>query len=206
MEHAAFTIAGASGRLSPAPGQPGPRARPRRSYGGIWVLRASPAQSLLLFIAGRLTSLGTWCCLWALEGGKWPQGAPDHLTVVTSAALRASKAMSSMSSSSPWYNSAIPHRRSRCRGRWASSWDTGSHSTSPHRAPGVSRTVTGNGGEQDYLANPGGRPTGAAPWAPHCLCRGSGWDDGTVRRSSPSSGHPAPPGTGRSPSVQRGLS
>lgn len=65
------------------------------------MLWASPALSLLLFIAGRLTSLGTWCCLWALECGRGPQGAPFYLTLVTSAALRASKAMSSMSSSSP---------------------------------------------------------------------------------------------------------
>ena len=46
-ERAAFTVAGASGRLSPAPGQSGPRVRPRRSSGCTWVLWASPAQSLL---------------------------------------------------------------------------------------------------------------------------------------------------------------
>lgn len=72
-----------------------------QGVGGIWVLWASPAPSLLLFIAGRLTSPGAWCCLWTLERGRGPQGAPVHLTLVTSAALRASKAMSSMSSSSP---------------------------------------------------------------------------------------------------------
>lgn len=136
MKHAAFT-------MTSTPGQPGPRVRPGRRYGGIWVLWASPAHSLLLFIAGRLTSPRTWCHLWALEGGKRPRGAPDHLTLVKSAALRASKAMTSMSSSSPWYSLAVPHRRSRCRGRLASSWDRGNHSTSSHRDPGVPCAVGG---------------------------------------------------------------
>jgi len=101
MERAAFSMAGALLRLSPAPWQPGPKARCRRSYGGIWLLWASPAPALLPFSAGRFSSAGAWCRLWALEHGRGPWSALDHLTLVTWADFRATE--------------ATPHRRSRCR-------------------------------------------------------------------------------------------
>lgn len=168
MENATFPMASASGSC-PQRRAAWPESQTWEELGRHLGAVGRPS-SVLLFLEGRLGSLGTRCHLWALQGRKAPRGALDRLTLATRAALRPCEALSSMSSTSLCCSSAVSLSRSRCRGRWASSWDTGSHSPlSPRGALCWDRRWGGAGG-----APAGGCPTSTAPWAPPGLCRGSG--------------------------------
>lgn len=100
----------------------------------------------LLKEGSRAQVRGAVCRPWRVGKG------PNYLTLMMVLALRLLRALSSS-----WYITVIPHRRSRYRGRYTSSWHTGSHSTSP---TGVPRAVTGRRGDQQ------GVPWDTAPWAP----------------------------------------
>lgn len=89
---------------------------------------------------------GAVCGHWKVAKG------PSYVTLMTLLAWRVVRPVSSS-----WYITVIPDRRSRYRGRYTSSWHTGSHSTSPTR---VAHAVTGHGGHQQ------GVPWDTALWTP----------------------------------------
>lgn len=95
---------------------------------------------------------GAVCRPWRVGKG------PNYLTLMILLALRLLRALSSS-----WYITVIPHRTSRYRGRYTSSWHTGSHSMSPTR---VSHAVTGCREDQQGVQ-------GHSPLGTLCLCRES---------------------------------
>lgn len=162
--HTAFAMASTSDRLSQ--GQEGDLGGPMEASG----CSGCSAPSLLPLAEGRLSGPGTWCCLWALEGGKRPKFS--HLNGMIGFEVTLGRELLVVHHSHPTQQVQVLRQVHQLLARREAQHVT-------HRGhPCCDRARRGPA-------------LGHSPLGTPCLCRESRW---VVRRSSPSLGPPAAAG------------